>query len=666
MPTFPNLFLPIPGERLTCSRVPGGMDSFVLSRYLKAFPDKSFVYVVQNETRMVQVQNSLEFIGSQHQILTFPAWDCLPYDRVSPRSEIMSQRMKVLSELTTSLRPNCLITTARAITQRVPPASALSGEHMLTRVGDEIDLEALNQFLVDNGYTRVATVREPGGYAIRGGIIDIYPAGETAPIRLDLFGTMLESVKTFDPVSQRSQQKRSSFSLDVVGELTLSKERIDNFRIGYRQQFGAGAVEDAIYSDVIAGRVHRGMEHWLPLFYESVDTFFDRLQQNDTVVLLEHQIEHSLAHHIGQIEEYYQARKDAQLINNSTSELAYRPLAPKALYLDLPELQNRLSRYPLIEFSPFLSETSQSKSLDFCAERFSLQDDGILEPRHFDNLRDSLLEWRREGTPVLLASYSRSSQKNLLEVLKNHQIDPIQEVENWSDLQQVSNQAIGCTQLNIERGFIAPELVVITEQDLLGQRQVRPQRPETDAKLFIRDLSALKVNDLVVHQEHGVGKYLGLILVEADGIPHDCLGVEYAGGDKLFVPVENIEILSLYGSEDSQAQLDRLGAASWQNRKAKVKKRLEIIADQLLKLASERETRKGERFSDLRAGYAKDLNSEFCGILPVLILNVLDMTLGNQGAIKSIPMDQEPSLDRDLCRLSSVEGDRRCDGGSSL
>lgn len=596
MTDHPDLFLPTAGERLTCSRVPEGFDGFVLSKYLKKFSDQSFVYVVKNEARMLHLQDFLEFFEPSQQVLTFPAWDCLPYDRVSPRAEIMSQRMKVLSELKSATRPICLITTVRSILQRVPPATALSHRQFLTRVGDEVDLEALQDFLVNNGYSRVATVREPGEYAIRGGIIDLYPAAESAPIRLDLFGSTLESLKTFDPATQRSQQKRSSFSLDVVGEVTLSQERIDKFCSHYRQHFGADTAEDAIYQDVSAGRVHRGMEHWLPLFYDSMETIFDQLAAAKTVVLLEHQIEHNLAHHLEQIEDYHQARKDALANNRATAEPAYRPLPPKELYLNLLELQKHLSSYPVIEFSPFLGQTDLQKEIDFKGERFTLRQEGPLEPRHFETLKTDLKRWRKDQVPVLLASYSRPSQKNLLEVLDNHGIQPFKDVKNWASLKRVTGQSVGCVRLKIEQGFVSPELVVITEQDLLGQRQIRPHQPKVQAELFIRDLSALTVSDLVVHKEHGVGKYLGLSLIEADQVPHDCLSLEYAGGDKLFVPVENIDVLSLYGSEGSQAQLDRLGVASWQNRRAKVKKRLEIIADQLLKVASEREMRKGEQF----------------------------------------------------------------------
>lgn len=614
MTTTPDLILPHIGERLICSRVPEGFDGFVLSRYLKEFPDKSFVYVVQNEARMIEVQDFLEFLEPLHQVLTFPAWDCLPYDRVAPRSEIMSQRMKVLSELQTTAKPICLITTVSAVLQRVPPSPALCKRQFLTRVGDEVDIEVLKDFLVNNGYSRVATVRAPGEYAIRGGIIDLYPAGETMPIRLDLFGSELESLRTFDPATQRSQQKRSSFSLDTVGEITLSQQRKEQFCAQYLQHFGVRATKDALYQDINSGQVHQGMEHWLPLFYEHVDTLFDNLACEKTVMLMDHQIEHALARHIEQIDDYYQARQEALSAGFSKTESAYRALPPSELYLDLQELQDCLSRYPLIEFSPFLhqQQQQQQKSLDFAAERFVLREEGPLEPRHFEELQTSLLQWNKDKVPVLLASYSRPSGKHLLEVLENHGVSPFKEVKNWPALTTISGQKAGCTQIKIEQGFISPDLVVISEQDLLGQRQIRPlqSKSKTQSGLFVRDISALSVHDLVVHEEHGVGKYLGLDPIEADGIPHDCLSVEYAGGNKLFVPVENIEALSLYGSEGSQARLDHLGAASWQKRRAKIKKRLEIIADQLLKIASEREMRRGEKFQ-VSEGIYQEFSAQF-------------------------------------------------------
>ena len=630
--------IPSPGNPLVCAQVPEAMDGLVLAQFLQTYPKQNFLHIVRNESRMVQIQDFLAFTGVPHEVMAFPAWDCLPYDRVSPQTEVMAQRMKVLGQLSHSKKPQCILATSRAVLQKVPPHQAMTSKQQIYRAGESLDITAFQGFLAKNGYTRVTTVREPGEYALRGSLIDLYPAGEATPLRLDLFGDVIESIKEFDPLTQRSQKPSPSFSLDVVGELTLSDKRIEQFRSQYRQQFGANAVEDPLYQNISEGRSYIGMEHWLPLFYDRLETLFDYLPKDHLTVLLEHQIDHTFVHHVEQIEDYFQARVEALALQHSSqTSKAYRPVPVEQMFLNLNEIQNNLQRCSLVKFSAFLGQENGRAVLDWQGKRVALGEQVSSDGARFETFRRHLPDWVKQKTPVLFATYSQASQNRLLELLKAHEIGPVTKVQAWDQLAALPPSTLGVTQLQLEQGFVSEQLVLVTEQDLLGQRQIRPTHPKRDSELFIRDLSAVSENDLVVHNDHGVGKYLGLTLIEADGLPHDCLSVEYSGGDKLFVPVENIEILSLYGSEGSLVQLDRLGSAAWQARKARVKERLKIIADQLLAIAAERATKTGEVFQAQEATY-----QEFSAQFPYLEtddqMQAIDVTL--QDLRSGQPMDR--------------------------
>ncbi|MBV9250961.1 MAG: transcription-repair coupling factor, partial [Acetobacteraceae bacterium] len=326
---------------------PEGWDAFLLARRRAEFPG-AIVHVARDDARMARLAEALAFVMPEAEVLRFPAWDCLPYDRVSPNPALISERIATLARLLEKPdRPRIILTTVNALVQRVPPRSAFAGASMDLRVNGTVQPEKLAQFVESHGYGRAGTVMEPGEYAIRGGIIDIFPAGEADPVRLDLFGDTIESIRTFDPTTQRSAEKRQRLSLRPVSEVPLDKESIARFRTGWRDLFGQAAAEDPIYHSVSEGRRHPGMEHWVPLFHPTMENLLDYL--SEASVSLDHQVEEVLKARLEMIADHFESRRGVA----RDGEVPYRPLPSGRLYLDRAEWDEMLSFGPLLAFSPF-------------------------------------------------------------------------------------------------------------------------------------------------------------------------------------------------------------------------------------------------------------------------------------------------------------------------
>ena len=306
------------------------------------------LHVTRDDARMARLAEALAFVVPEAEVLRFPAWDCLPYDRVSPNPALVSERIATLARLLEKpTRPRIVLTTVNALVQRVPPRAAFAGASMELRTNGTIQPEKLARFLEANGYVRAGTVMEPGEYAMRGGIIDIFPAGEADPVRLDLFGDTIESIRIFDPGTQRSADRRQRLILRPVSEVPLDSDAITRFRSGWRETFGQPAAEDPIYLSISDGRRHPGMEHWVPLFHERMETLLDYLPSAS--VSLDHQADEVLASRLEMIADHYAARRMVP----RDGEVPYRPLPPDRLYLDRAGWDAMLAGGPLFAFSPF-------------------------------------------------------------------------------------------------------------------------------------------------------------------------------------------------------------------------------------------------------------------------------------------------------------------------
>jgi transcription-repair coupling factor (superfamily II helicase) len=588
---------------------PEGQDARVLADMARDLSRerKILVHIAMDDTRAAGLLELFTFFAPEVEVVYFPAWDCLPYDRVSPNAEIVSARVSALSRLlewkeSDKYLPRILLTTVNAASQRVMPRTALEKSAFMAKTGGKISVPALQEYLGANGYLRTDTVREHGEYAIRGGIIDLFPPGEEMPVRIDLFGDEVESIRAFDPATQRTEVKRESFSLRPVTEFFLSSESIQRFRAGYRETFGAVLPGDPLYEAVSDGRRYNGMDHWLPLFFEKMDTLFDYVP--DSYIKTDQNAAQSAGERFTQIRDFYEARKTLEQSfgkkgkkkdsDVSLTGAVYHALSPVKLYLSEHELDKLTGN--AVTILPFgapegvaTKDGGARKGRDFADIR-ALPDGDV-----FGALRTHLVHLVSEKRKIMIACYSEGSLERLKGMMAHAGIAPMPDM----------------VILGLEHGFVANDLAVLTEQDILGDRLTRRASRKKKSNNFLTEVSSLNEGDLVVHTDHGIGRFVGLETLKAGGILHDCLKIIYDGGDKLFVPVENIEVLSRFGSDEGFTQLDRLGGAGWQARKAKVKKDLMIMAEGLLKIAAERQLRHGEKLS-----VEKDLYDAFAARFP--------------------------------------------------
>jgi transcription-repair coupling factor (superfamily II helicase) len=562
---------------------PEGWDAFLLARRRGEFAGP-ILHVTRDDARMARLAEALAFVAPEAEVLRFPAWDCLPYDRVSPNPALVSERIASLTRLLEKpTRPRIVLTTVNALVQRVPPRTAFTGASMELRTNGTVHPEKLAQFLEANGYGRAGTVMEPGEYAMRGGIIDVFPAGEADPVRLDLFGDTIESIRIFDPTTQRSADRRQRLTLRPVSEVPLDQGAISRFRSGWRESFGQPAAEDPIYLSISDGRRHPGMEHWVPLFHDQMDTLLDYVP--GASVSLDHQADEVLAARLEMIADHYAARR----MLPRDGEVPYRPLPPEQLYLDRDGWDAMLSGGPLFVFSPF-ARPDGGVGIDGGGRPGPVffQSGGGPGTNVFDQLRAQAERWGGEHRRIVVAAWTRGSRERLANLLREHGFKDPAPQDDWAAVRRRQPGLVSLVTLGVERGFIADGLALVGEQDLLGERISRPPRRRKRADQFIAEATEIAEGDLVVHQEYGIGRYDGLETLTVTGAPHDCLRLIYDGAEKLYLPVENIEVLSRFGSEGQGVALDKLGGVGWQSRKARMKQRIRDMADQLIRLAAAR------------------------------------------------------------------------------
>ncbi len=590
---------------------PEGWDAFLLAKRRREHTG-SILHVTRDDARMARLAEAIGFAMPEAEVLRFPAWDCLPYDRVSPNPALVSERIATLARLLEPPKgPRIVLTTVNALVQRVPPRATFAGASMQLAVNGDIKPEKLAEFLEANGYGRAGTVMEPGEYAMRGGIIDIFPSGESDPVRLDLFGDTIESIRTFDPSSQRSAAKRSGLTLRPVSEVPLGKESIARFRTNWRDLFGQDAAKDPLYLSISDGRRHPGMEHWVPLFHPTMENLLDYLP--DAAVSLDHQSDEVLESRLEMIADHAQARKAVP----RDGEVPYRPIPPAMLYLDRDGWEEMLAFGPLLAFTPF-ARPEGAGGIDgggrpgpIFAQSSGLGAGGGPGVTVFDQLRGQAERWNSEGRRIVVAAWTRGSRERLTSLLREHGFKDAEQENDWAAVRRKPAGSVSVVVLGVERGFVAERMALVGEQDLLGERISRPPRRRKRADQFIAEATEIAEGDLVVHQEYGIGRYDGLATLHVTGAPHDCLRLIYDGDEKLFLPVENIEVLSRYGSEHQGASLDKLGGAGWQTRKAKMKQRIRDMAGELIRIAAERKVREAETMAPPEGAW-----DEFCARFP--------------------------------------------------
>ena len=607
------------GDKPVLSGVPDGFDAVVLADLTRARAKKAegaamLVFVARDGQRLQGLENALQYVAPDLEVMSFPAWDCQPYDRVSPAASIVAHRMTTLSRLAKTKsgeRPRLLLTTVNAALQRVPAFGKVASESFSAAPGNMVDIEELARWLDINGYLRTSTVRETGEFAVRGGIVDLFPPGMPAPIRLDFFGDTLESIRTFDPETQRTTGQLRGLDLVPMSEAQMTSESIKRFRQSYIASFGTPGRDDTLYEAVSEGRRPAGLEHWLPLLADRLDMLFTYLP--DVPVVLDHQAEDAVGERISLIKDYYDARK-AALDEPFSGGVPYKPLPPDALYLSPSQWRDVIDAVGVASLTPFQLPDSEGKLVvdlgakqgrSFAAERAA--ETGSV----FDAAVKHVKALEADGKRVILAAWSEGSRERLGHVLTDHGLKSTQMTGSLRAAFDLKPGMIALAVWGFETGFEAGKLAVIGEQDILGDRLVRPRRKSRRPQDFIAELSSLAPGDIVVHVDHGIGRFIGLKSIAAAGAPHDCCEIHYAGETKLFLPVENIELLSRYGSEDTEVQLDKLGGGGWQARKAKLKQRIREMAGKLIQIAAARALKEAPRLVPPPGIY-----DEFCARFP--------------------------------------------------
>jgi transcription-repair coupling factor (superfamily II helicase) len=621
-------------DALELSGVPEGFDALVMADLARARGGLN-VFVARDGSRATAFETAMAFFAPEMEILRLPAWDCLPYDRIGPSAGVSAERMATLTRLARAdwgKKPALLVTQAAALMQRLPPKAAVLAAGYSAQVGAHVDMAVLERYFAINGYHRASTVSERGEFAVRGGVIDVFPPGADEPVRLDLFGDTLDAIRAFDRESQRSTKQLKHVDLLPVSEALMDAAAVARFRKGYVAQFGS-AGDDPLYAAISDGVRRAGMEHWLPLFYDEMASLFDYLPA-DALIGLDHLGAAARDERLAMIADAFDARASAD------RKAHYRPMPPSALYLTNTEWDQHLATHPVRRLEPFRQEAAAGVvdlgaklGRNFAAER--AQDSVNL----FEAAADHARRLIGEGKRVLFASWSEGASERLAGMLADHGLKQVPLAPYWQAAKAADPKLLQRVVLPLDAGFETDALAVISETDILGDRLARPRRRRRAAN-FLAEATSLAPGDLVVHIDHGIGRYMGLKTLEVQEAPHDCLEIHYAAESKLYLPVENIDLLTRYGTDSEDVQLDKLGGAAWQARKARAKERLREMAEGLIAIAAARALKHVEQVEPPHGVF-----DEFCARFPY------EETEDQLSAIADVLTDFESGvpMDRLIC-----------------
>ena len=599
----------LPGEEMILG-APDGYDAAVLARLADEATavhgsPQTLLHIAADDRRLEQLETGLAFFAPKTRVITVPAWDTVPYDRVGPDSEIVSRRMAGLARLTgTAKAPTVVLTTVNAILQRVPSREFLRRAMRQLAPGQRVDRTRLIERLTLAGYVRTGTVMEPGEFAVRGSLVDLFPPGRQSPVRLDFFGDTIESLKAFDPETQRTGKIVQKLILMPVSEIAYGAEAESRFRSGYVAAFGAAKGDDPLYEAISAGHRYPGMEHWIALFHEKLETLFDYLP--NALLSFDPMSDETIADRFEQIRDHYEARVNG-LESTVFGAAPYKPLSPERTYITQKEWKGLLEKRFRLRFDAFGAAPAPGvRTRDFSARlgRSFAPERTAEGVNVFEAVAGHIKGLLAQGKRVMLATWTAGAGERLASVLGEHGVNKPTRIANLAEGLVLPQATPMLATLGLERGFETSDLAVIAEQDILGDRLVRPKKRSRKAADVITEATSLTAGDLVVHADHGIGRFVGLKTITALGAPYDCLEIDYDGG-KFYLPVHNIELLSRYGSDETNAQLDRLGGVAWQTRKAKLRKRLREIAGELIKIAAMRQLKSAPVLEAPEGAYAE-------------------------------------------------------------
>lgn len=562
------------------SGAPEGFDAQLMAE-LAAESGLTILHIARDDRRMATTREAMKFFAPNDQIMDFPAWDCPPFSKISPNADVISRRTASLTELAQnprSQRRRIVLTTLNSVLQRTPPPPFLKNHDLCAKVGDTLDLGEVQRFLSNAGYMASPNVHGRGEYAIRGGILDVFPAGENQPLRLDFFGNRLDGIRRFDPETQMTVGRETSIHIGLDAEFALTDESIARFRRRFRVTFGAAHSDDRVYQAVSEGLKFPGIENWLPYFHETLATLFDFLP--DAIVCMDDGIETLSKRRWNELQSLYEER--AELRRGGTSIPPV--LSPDCLYLSPESLQNRLESYHVKKFvgvsHPMGSNVINANG--HVGRQFT-QPRAPNDSPFIKSVTDHLIELGRTR-PVCIACWTNGSRARFASMLTDAGL----KTSDISSYSQINNEFSGIflAVFGIEHGFVSPDLAIISEQDIFGEKLIRTASKRRSSSQLMAEANGFLPGELVVHEDNGIGRYHGLKTIYAGNVAYDCAEIEYAGDARLFLPVVNIDLLTKFGS--NEARLDRLGMANWQERKARMKKNLLNVAEGLLRVAAAR------------------------------------------------------------------------------
>ncbi len=582
--------------------------------------------IVPDSQTAAQLETELRFFGGGDQeILTFPDWETLPYDMFSPHQGIISQRLAALYQLP-QRRRGILVVPVATLMQRLTPRDHLDAHALLLKIGDTLDLDNFRQRLEAAGYICVSQVAEHGDFAMRGSILDLFPMGGPLPYRIELFDDTVESIREFDPETQLSIDKINHIDLLPAREFPLDKASISLFRQNYRRQFAGDPQRSLVFREVSAGHAPGGIEYYLPLFFEHTATLFDHLPQSTLAIRLDG-VETAIAEFQAQImDRYEQRRHDME-----------RPLLPPPqLFIEPHQIEQALNRYPRAK----LGSTDENDI------HFATAPPPALPFQTRTEHPAKMLEQFLNDFPgrVLIAAESAGRREVLLDTLRGYGIVPTP-CASWAEFLAHDQLPLALTVAPLEQGLLLtdPPLAIITESQLSGERvrQTRHRSTPRDPEAIIRNLTDLSLGAPVVHQQHGIGRYIGLERLEIAGIDGEFMVVEYAGDDRLYVPVASLHLLRRYtGASPESAPLHRLGSDQWEKIKRKAAEHVNDAAAELLEVHARRKARSGHAFSMSQSDY-----TTFAAAFP------FEETLDQQTAIDAVIADlcSKQPMDRVVC-----------------
>ncbi len=624
--------LPEARQHALWSRLYGDSLPLVLANAVQQ-SERLLLVVTPDSQSAEQLQRQLRFFCADAtlDILCFPDWETLPYDTFSPHQDIISERLETLCRLPT-LKRGVLLVPVATLLQRLPPKSFLDQYSLVLDRGDTLDLDAMRMRLETAGYRCVAQVMEHGEFAVRGALLDLFPMGSPTPYRIDLFDDEIESIRTFDPETQRSIDKVQQIRLLPAREFPVDDAAIRRFRQHWRDLFEGDPQRALVYRDVSNQVIPGGIEYYLPLFVEETATLFDYLP-GDCCLVESEDAQDAIETFRREVEERYASlRHDVE-----------RPLLPpQHLYLSQEEIDHALDASARIELQRAEALDTQSHAINYATRALPDLQIKARSERPAGALQDFIANFTGR---VLICAESAGRRETLQGQLREFGLRA-RTVDSWQAFLD-SDIALAITIAPLEQGAWLPgdtSIALITESRLFGERALQQQqrrKPKRDAEAIVRNLTDLHTGAPVVHEDHGVGRYLGLQKLTVGGREAEFLTLEYAGNDKLYVPVASLHLISRYtGSSPDTAPLHRLGSDQWEKARKRAAQRVRDVAAELLDIYARRAARKGYTFP-----FDADEYSAFASTFP------FEETPDQASAIEAVIADMTgpQPMDRVVC-----------------